>query len=341
MESFHAQGATAMSENDLAVQKDCSTSEKLKNDLVLLNRNGSVTAKEDDSLNCCADEIGNELSRTMEATPGEIPQSQKEALENELKDGVVIDSCKNCTKDKICNKVEGASETFQSENARLDVVMPYNEVIKIESENVNGIQEETIANKGDRIVEEEAAGLGLEDFPSGTTIDNNLSKLLPKMVIKDSEDEKEITFIQYKSEEQLPDLVALITIDLSEPYSVYTYRYFLHNWPHLSHLAYHGDQCVGAIVCKLDIHRKSVLRGYIAMLVVHRDYRRCKIGSSLVKRAVRKMIEHGCEEVVLETEVTNKAALKLYENLGFIRDKRLLRYYLNGVDAWRLKLWLK
>ena len=46
-------------------------------------------------------------------------------------------------------------------------------------------------------------------------------------------------------------------------------------------------------------------------------------------------------QVVLETEITNKAALQLYENLGFIRDKRLFRYYLNGVDALRLKLWLR
>ena len=46
-------------------------------------------------------------------------------------------------------------------------------------------------------------------------------------------------------------------------------------------------------------------------------------------------------QVVLETEVTNTAALRLYENLGFVRDKRLFRYYLNGVDALRLKLWLR
>jgi ribosomal protein S18 acetylase RimI-like enzyme len=32
-------------------------------------------------------------------------------------------------------------------------------------------------------------------------------------------------------------------------------------------------------------------------------------------------------------------ALRLYEQLGFVRDKRLYRYYLNGVDAFRLKLW--
>ena len=48
-----------------------------------------------------------------------------------------------------------------------------------------------------------------------------------------------------------------------------------------------------------------------------------------------------CVKVVLETEITNSAALHLYEKLGFVRDKRLFRYYLNGVDALRLKLWLK
>lgn len=46
-------------------------------------------------------------------------------------------------------------------------------------------------------------------------------------------------------------------------------------------------------------------------------------------------------QVVLETEITNQAALNLYQQLGFVRDKRLLKYYLNGVDAFRLKLWLK
>lgn len=50
------------------------------------------------------------------------------------------------------------------------------------------------------------------------------------------------------------------------------------------------------------------------------------------------MIAKKCHEVVLEAEVTNKGALRLYENLGFMRDKRLQRYYLNGNDAYRLKL---
>lgn len=45
-------------------------------------------------------------------------------------------------------------------------------------------------------------------------------------------------------------------------------------------------------------------------------------------------------KVTLEAEVTNKGALALYGRLGFIRAKRLFRYYLNGVDAFRLKLLL-
>lgn len=54
------------------------------------------------------------------------------------------------------------------------------------------------------------------------------------------------------------------------------------------------------------------------------------------------MLAHDLEQyflkVTLEAEVTNKGALALYGRLGFIRAKRLFRYYLNGVDAFRLKL---
>lgn len=150
-----------------------------------------------------------------------------------------------------------------------------------------------------------------------------------------------IEYVSYTSELQMPDIMKLIQKDLSEPYSIYTYRYFIYNWPKLCFLAMHGGECVGAIVCKLDIHRKVIKRGYIAMLAVDVKYRKRKIGSNLVRRAIQAMVEDNADEVVLETEITNRPALRLYENLGFVRDKRLFRYYLNGVDALRLKLWLR
>merc|ERR1719264_1352537 len=154
--------------------------------------------------------------------------------------------------------------------------------------------------------------------------------------------ETNISFIQYRDETQMPLIMRLIQKDLSEPYSIYTYRYFIHNWPNLCFLAMTaGGECVGAIVCKLDLHKKVSRRGYIAMLAVDSSHRKKRIGSTLVKKAIEAMVEDEADEVVLETEITNKPALKLYENLGFVRDKRLFRYYLNGVDASRLKLWLR
>ncbi|XP_058057160.1 N-alpha-acetyltransferase 30 [Anopheles bellator] len=150
-----------------------------------------------------------------------------------------------------------------------------------------------------------------------------------------------ITYQVYESERQMPAIMALIQKDLSEPYSIYTYRYFIHNWPKLCFLALHKETCVGAIVCKLDIHRENVRRGYIAMLAVDKDYRKLKIGTTLVQKAIQVMLDDKADEVVLETEITNQPALRLYENLGFVRDKRLFHYYLNGVDALRLKLWFR
>jgi len=53
------------------------------------------------------------------------------------------------------------------------------------------------------------------------------------------------------------------------------------------------------------------------------------------------MKEDGADEIILETEITNLSALRLYESFGFIRDKRLLSYYLNGNDAYKLKLYVQ
>lgn len=57
--------------------------------------------------------------------------------------------------------------------------------------------------------------------------------------------------------------------------------------------------------------------------------------------AIDAMAARDADEIVLETEVTNTASLKLYERLGFLRSKRLHRYYLNGNTAFRLVLYLK
>ncbi|KAJ6262141.1 Homocysteine synthase [Drechslerella dactyloides] len=71
------------------------------------------------------------------------------------------------------------------------------------------------------------------------------------------------------------------------------------------------------------------------------EYRGRGLATKLVKMAIDAMVARDADEVVLETEVTNTSAIKLYEHLGFLRSKRLHRYYLNGNSAFRLVLYLK
>lgn len=116
-------------------------------------------------------------------------------------------------------------------------------------------------------------------------ITNNLENILNTQ----GSPQDDIDIISYASELQMPEIMRLIQKDLSEPYSIYTYRYFIHNWPKLCFLASHQGKCIGAIVCKLDMHRQVVKRGYIAMLAVDEKYRKKKIGSRLVRKAIQVM----------------------------------------------------
>lgn len=77
------------------------------------------------------------------------------------------------------------------------------------------------------------------------------------------------------------------------------------------------------------------------MLAVCPEYRRLGLGRKLIKKTLDQMRSEGADEVILEAEITNLSALRLYESFGFIRDKRLLSYYLNGNDAYKLKLYIK
>lgn len=148
----------------------------------------------------------------------------------------------------------------------------------------------------------------------------------------------QLRFSTYASEESLASIIALVQKDLSEPYSVFTYRYFVNIWPTLCEMVHNEDgDLVGVVVCKMDDHKSGRKRGYIGMLAVRADYRKLKLATKLVQIVLDRMKEMGADECVLEAEVTNLGALGLYRSLGFLRTKHLHNYYLSGSDAFRLK----
>lgn len=131
----------------------------------------------------------------------------------------------------------------------------------------------------------------------------------------------------------------LIASHLLEPYSVFTYWYFLHTWPQYCYTVKDKGRIVGVIIAKAELHRDARIRGYIGMLTIDPQYRHRGIALALVKLLIKNMRDwENIDEVMLETEDNNLSAINLYESLGFIRTKRLYRYYLNTHDAYRYVL---
>ena len=112
----------------------------------------------------------------------------------------------------------------------------------------------------------------------------------------------------FETEADLELISGLISAELSEPYTVFTYRYFIWAWPNLTYLAYLGGKCVGCVVGKAE-RQSGFLRGYIAMLVVEKSSRGRGIGTLLAERLIRQMVADGCDLIALEAEVTNAGAL--------------------------------
>jgi peptide alpha-N-acetyltransferase len=116
-----------------------------------------------------------------------------------------------------------------------------------------------------------------------------------------------IVYEDYHDETQLREISVLVAGELSEPYSIFTYRYFLVQWPKLCICVYdtaaEGRPLIGAIICKVEKEPDDVSRGYIGMLVVDKTYRGCGMGSTLVRSGIKRMMEAGSEEIYLETEV--------------------------------------
>lgn len=129
--------------------------------------------------------------------------------------------------------------------------------------------------------------------------------------VLESRPKSTISYIPYNpvlENSYVPAMRRLISQELSEPYSIYVYRYFLYQWGDLCYLAMDpvakGTQekeeeegMVGVVVSKLEPHRGGPLRGYIAMLAVQEEYRGRGIATRLVRMTIDKMVERGADEV--------------------------------------------
>ncbi|KAJ9110966.1 hypothetical protein QFC20_002732 [Naganishia adeliensis] len=140
----------------------------------------------------------------------------------------------------------------------------------------------------------------------------------------------------HSEEHDLPDIINLVDQELTNHPPFYVLAKVYPPPPQPTSTTDERPHAIACIVCKQDTHKSRVNRGYIAMLSVDRAWRRRGIARKLIELAVGTMISRGADEIVLETEHDNAASLSLYGSMGFIKDRRLHRFYLNGKDAFRL-----
>lgn len=62
--------------------------------------------------------------------------------------------------------------------------------------------------------------------------------------------ESDLSFRQFSKEEELQWMIDTIGAELAEPYSIFTYNYFISQFPRLTIMAYHGSRIIGCIIGK-------------------------------------------------------------------------------------------
>ena len=74
--------------------------------------------------------------------------------------------------------------------------------------------------------------------------------------------------------------------------------------------------------------------GRVYTLNVRPDFRRRGVGAVLLKSLENEFKKFGCEKMILEVEVDNEPAIRLYKSLGYAFTSRLKDYYGRGRDAY-------
>ncbi|RLF22755.1 MAG: ribosomal-protein-alanine N-acetyltransferase [Thermoprotei archaeon] len=128
----------------------------------------------------------------------------------------------------------------------------------------------------------------------------------------------------------LGGVVEVENLSFDRPYPPDLFYMFLLLHGDLFYVASVGGLIVGYVVAT----KRCSGVGHILSLAVRPEWRRRRIGSSLMKAVLEKLKSQGVDQVVLEVAVSNTRAIFFYESLGFQRTSVIKGYYPWGEDAY-------
>ncbi|MDR2967820.1 MAG: ribosomal protein S18-alanine N-acetyltransferase [Methanobacteriaceae archaeon] len=97
-------------------------------------------------------------------------------------------------------------------------------------------------------------------------------------------------------------------------------------------VAHINDYIVGYIIFWI----KKEDQGHIISLAVDNNYKRQNIGSKLIMTAIDIFKNFDIKRISLEVKAQNKEAVYFYKSIGFFCDEKILNYYEEGVNAFRM-----
>ncbi len=146
--------------------------------------------------------------------------------------------------------------------------------------------------------------------------------------------------IREAREEDMDSVIEINMISLKEHYPLFFWMDHLRMWGKAFLVAEADGKVVGYVMTRVEnlfcFFSKGLCKvGHIISIAVRPEFRRRGVGRVLMEEVLRRLKEvYGAEEVYLEVRVSNEAAIKLYEKLGFKKVKILRHYYADGEDAY-------
>lgn len=127
-------------------------------------------------------------------------------------------------------------------------------------------------------------------------------------------------------------VIALAFETLPERYNPSIFTQFYESCPEGFFVALSDDSIIGFLIGIRTL--PHVAR--ILMLAVRKDYRRQKIGSSLLSSFIEGMKQHKVVRVELEVRTSNRNALMFYQAQGFQVQATLHQFYQNKENAYSM-----
>lgn len=173
---------------------------------------------------------GNEEKKVKKSSKKDKKSKVIESQSNDIKSDI------ECTNHKTEDSASSKKNTGSKKKKNAAKVNVTNEPKEESQESVQLVNSEVLCTAEDLIANFKDVTLNEELCD---TVNNSETKN-PEPTTQLEEPKKPdlppVEYVQYESELQMPMIMKLIQKDLSEPYSIYTYRYFIHNWPKLCFL---------------------------------------------------------------------------------------------------------